>query len=101
MAKKIYERAIANWPESDRPREKLLKHGAYTLSNAELLAILIRTGIKGASAVDLGRELLRRFKTLRQMSGVDVAEFRQIKGLKQRKNRSDKSGGRIRQTYDE
>jgi len=79
--KKIYERAIVNWPESDRPREKLLKHGAQTLSNAELLAILIRTGVKGSSAVDLGRELLRRFKTLRQMSGVDVAEFRQIKGL--------------------
>lgn len=79
--RRIYERAIANWPESDRPREKLLNHGAQTLSNAELLAILIRTGVKGSSAVDLGRELLRRFKTLRQMSGVDVAEFRQIKGL--------------------
>lgn len=79
--KKLYERAILNWPEDDRPREKLLKHDAHTLSNAELLAILIRTGIKGSSAVDLGRELLRRFKTLRQMSGADVAEFREIKGL--------------------
>lgn len=79
--KKLYERAIVNWPEEDRPREKLLKHGAHTLSNAELLAILIRTGVKGSSAVDLGRELLRKFKTLRQMSGADVAEFRGIKGL--------------------
>jgi len=79
--KKIYERAIANWPEEDRPREKLLKDGAHTLSNAELLAILIRTGVKGSSAVDLGRELLRKFKTLRQISAADVAEFREIKGL--------------------
>lgn len=79
--KKLYERAILNWPEDDRPREKLLKRGADTLSNAELLAILIRTGIKGSSAVDLGRELIRKFKTLRQMSGADVAEFREIKGL--------------------
>ena len=79
--KKLYERAIVNWPEDDLPREKLLKHGAHTLSNAELLAILIRTGVKGSSAVDLGRELLRKFKTLRQMSGADVAEFWEIKGL--------------------
>jgi len=79
--KKVYERAIANWPEEDRPREKLLKYGAHTLSNAELLAILIRTGVKGSSAVDLGRELLRKFKTLRQISAGDVAEFREIKGL--------------------
>ena len=79
--KKLYERAIVNWPEDDRPREKLLKYGAHALSNAELLAILIRTGVKGSSAVDLGRELMRRFKTLRQMSGADAAEFREIKGL--------------------
>ncbi|MBA4382908.1 MAG: hypothetical protein C0406_10115 [Sideroxydans sp.] len=79
--KKLYERAIVNWPEEDRPREKLLKRGADTLSNAELLAILIRTGVKGSSAVDLGRELIGRFKTLRQMSSADVAEFREIKGL--------------------
>jgi hypothetical protein len=56
------------------------KHGADTLSNAELAAILIRTCVKGSGAVDLGRELLRRFKTLRQMSGADVAEFHGIKG---------------------
>ena len=79
--KKLYERAIVNWPEDDRPREKLLKQGAQTLSNAELLAILIRTGIKGSSAVDLGRALLRRFKTLRQISAADVAGFKEIKGL--------------------
>lgn len=81
MPKKTYEKAIPSWPEEDRPREKLLKYGAHTLSNAELLAILIRTGIEGSSAVDLGRELLRKFKTLRALSACDPAELRQIKGL--------------------
>lgn len=79
--KKSYERAIANWPEEDRPREKLLKYGAHTLSNAELLAILIRLGVKGSSAVDLGRELMRKFKTLRAISACDSSELKGIKGL--------------------
>jgi len=79
--KKIYPGAIANWPEEDRPREKLLKHGAHTLSNAELLAILIRLGVEGSSAVDLGRELLHKFKTLRAISACDPAELMEIKGL--------------------
>lgn len=83
--KKVYERAIVNWPEEDRPREKLLKYGAHTLSNAELLAILIRTGVKGSSAVDLGRELLRKFKTLRAISACDPAELHEIKGLSKAK----------------
>ena len=78
-------RAIRNWPEDDRPREKLLKYGEHTLSNAELLAILIRTGISGKSAVDLARELLLKFKTLRAMSNIDVSEFKQISGLKDAK----------------
>lgn len=79
--KKIYENAILNWPEDDRPREKLLKHGSHTLSNAELLAILIRTGVEGSSAVDIARELLRKFKTLRAISACDPEELREIKGL--------------------
>jgi len=81
MTKKTYDRAIANWPEEDRPREKLLRYGAHTLSNAELLAILIRTGTQGSSAVDLARELLRKFKTLRAISACDPAELHEIKGL--------------------
>jgi len=83
--KKVYPKAICNWPKDDRPREKLLKYGEHTLSNAELLAIIIRTGISGKSAVDIARELLRKFKTLRAMSGVDVTEFKQISGLKDAK----------------
>ncbi len=85
MKKKIYPKAICNWPEDDRPREKLLKYGEHTLSNAELLAILIRTGIDGKSAVDIARELLQKFKTLRTMSGIDISEFKQISGLKDAK----------------
>ncbi|ODS32426.1 MAG: DNA repair protein RadC [Candidatus Scalindua rubra] len=83
--KKIYPKAICNWPEDDRPREKLLKYGEHTLSNAELLGILIRTGIDGKSAVDIARELLHKFKTLRTMSGIDITEFKQISGLKDAK----------------
>ena len=83
--KKIYPNAICNWPEDDRPREKLLKHGEHTLSNAELLAIIIRTGTSGKSAVDIARELLQKFKTLRAMSGIDITEFKQISGLKDAK----------------
>jgi DNA repair protein RadC len=83
MRNKLYARAITSWPEEDRPREKLLKHGAHTLSNAELLAILIRTGVEGSSAVGLDRELLRKFKTLRALSACDPAESREIRGLMQ------------------
>lgn len=82
---KKYPSSIRNWPEDDRPREKLLKHGEHVLSNAELLAILIRTGTTGKSAIDLGRELLNKYKSLRAMSGVDVSEFKKIIGLKDAK----------------
>ena len=61
--KKVYEKAIRNWPEDDRPREKLLKKGASTLSDSELLAILFRTGTRGISAVDLARKVIKKFKT--------------------------------------
>ena len=77
-----YPLPIRSWSEDDRPREKLLKYGEHTLSNAELLAILIRTGTPGRSAVDIGRELLHKFKSLRSMSGVDVSEFKEVSGLK-------------------
>ncbi len=82
---KIYPLSIRNWPEDDRPREKLLKYGEHVLSNVELLAILIRTGTTGKTAIDLGRELLNKFKSLRAMSGVDVTEFKEIAGLKDAK----------------
>ncbi len=80
-----YPIPIREWSEDDRPREKLLKYGEHTLSNAELLAILIRTGTPGKSAVDIGRELLHTFKSLRAISSVDISEFRKVNGLKNAK----------------
>lgn len=59
--------AITDWPEAERPREKLLARGAEALSDAELLAIFLRTGVRGKTAVDLARELLTRFGGLRNL----------------------------------
>jgi DNA repair protein RadC len=56
--------AITDWPEDERPREKLLLRGAAALSDAELLAIFLRTGVPGKSAVDMARDLISEFKTL-------------------------------------
>jgi DNA repair protein RadC len=72
---------IKSWPKEDRPREKLFKNGEHVLSNSELLAILIRTGIKGQSAIDLARKILEKFKTFRNMSHTDLAQWKEFKGL--------------------
>lgn len=56
MIEKRKSKGIVSWPLDDRPREKLLKKGAGALSNSELLAILLRTGTKGTSAVELSRK---------------------------------------------
>jgi DNA repair protein RadC len=77
--------AITDWPEGERPREKLLIRGATSLSDAELLAIFLRTGVTGKSAVDLARELLTRFGNLTRLAAASEAEFCQIKGLGQAK----------------
>jgi len=76
MKKKVakYPIPIREWSEDDRPREKLLKYGEHTLSNAELLAIMIRTGAPGKSAVDIGRELLHKYKSLRSMRGSEIID---------------------------
>ncbi len=73
--------AISDWPVSERPRERLLAHGPKALSDAELLAIFLRTGVKGKSAVALARELLGEFDGLRQLMCADLARFCQTKGL--------------------
>lgn len=73
--------AITDWPENERPREKLLEKGAESLSDAELLAIFLRTGVKGKSAVDLSRELLRDFGGLRQLMTASQKEFCRPLGL--------------------
>ena len=82
---KTYKNAIKNWPEDERPREKLFKAGEHTLSNAELLAILLRSGVKGQSAIDLSRKILSKFKTFRNMSHTDTMDWREFKGLGQAK----------------
>jgi DNA repair protein RadC len=73
--------AISDWPADERPREKLLAQGAQQLSDAELLAIFLRTGVSGKSAVDLARELLTGFGGLRQLLVADQAVFTQHHGL--------------------
>jgi DNA repair protein RadC len=72
---------IADWPADERPRERLLKHGARALSEAELLAILLRTGIAGVSAVELGRALLARFGNLQRLFAATLPEIAAVRGL--------------------
>lgn len=72
---------ISDWPESERPREKLLARGPGALSDAELLAIFLRTGIKGKTAVDLARELLIQFGSLRALLDADHTRLTECKGL--------------------
>ncbi len=73
--------AITDWPLDERPREKLLSRGATALSDAELLAIFLRTGVAGITAVDLARDLLGRFGGLRQLLDADRHDFCAAKGL--------------------
>lgn len=72
---------LSNWPQQERPREKLLSQGVAALSDAELLAIFLRTGIKGSSAVDLARTLIQQFGSLRGLFAASQSEFCQGKGL--------------------
>ncbi|WP_018946661.1 DNA repair protein RadC [Thioalkalivibrio sp. AKL17] len=77
--------AITDWPAGERPREKLLERGAAALSDAELLAIFLRTGVTGKSAVDVARDLLSRFGGLRPLLQADEAGFCAAPGLGQAK----------------
>lgn len=73
--------AIADWPAAERPREKLLNAGAQVLSDAELLAIFLRTGRRGRSAVDLARELLSEFGSLNALCAADRRTLCAVPGL--------------------
>ncbi|MCP5161336.1 MAG: DNA repair protein RadC [Hahellaceae bacterium] len=73
--------AITDWPINERPREKLLKKGAHTLSDAELLAIFLRTGIPGKTAVDLARDLLTQFSSLNALLSASQTAFCKAPGL--------------------
>jgi DNA repair protein RadC len=72
---------ITNWPLTERPREKLLKRGAKNLSDAELLAILIRNGTKGKTAIDLAHELLNHFGGLRNILDASEEQICNFSGL--------------------
>jgi DNA repair protein RadC len=73
--------AITDWPASERPRERLLKLGAAALSDAELLAIFLRVGTVGKTAVDLAREMLTYFGGLTQLCRADKAAFLRVQGM--------------------
>jgi len=72
---------IADWPAQERPRERVLALGAGRLTDAELIAVCLRSGIRGKSAVDLARELIARYRGLGGLLGADVAELRRLKGI--------------------
>ena len=84
--------AITDWPKAERPREKLLARGAGALSDAELLAIFLRTGVPGKTAVDLARDILQHFGGLRGLltanqsafcafAGLGIAKFSQLQAV--------------------
>ncbi len=73
--------AIRDWPLDERPREKLLRLGPQALSEAELIAILLRTGVRGRSALDVARDLLVQFGSLRGLLTTDYAALCAIPGL--------------------
>ncbi|MGB2681058.1 MAG: DNA repair protein RadC [Candidatus Competibacter sp.] len=73
--------SIRDWPDDERPREKLLQRGAPALSDAELLAIFLRTGLPGRSAVDLARDMLKQHSGLRTLLALDQGSFCATPGL--------------------
>jgi DNA repair protein RadC len=76
---------ISDWPEALRPRERLIAHGAHALSDAELLAIFLRTGLPGKSAIDLAQQMLLHFGSLSCLYSASLTEFCAINGLGQAK----------------
>ena len=100
--------SIADWPEEDRPRERLYHKGAEALADAELVAIQLGAGVRGTNAVELAREMLVRYGSLSGLAGRDVAELAGIRGVGRakavrlgsafeltRRLRSRNGGGRI------
>ena len=81
-ATEVSQQKIRELPAEDRPREKLLARGANALTNAELIAILLRTGYSGRNVVDVAKDLLARYKTLTALSRCSVEEISEIKGIK-------------------
>lgn len=72
---------INDWTESERPRERLVRDGAAALSNPELLALLLRVGVRGKSAVELGRDILQHFGSLHGLFGATLGDCAEVHGL--------------------
>jgi DNA repair protein RadC len=72
---------LKDQPASERPRERLVEHGADALSHAELIAILLRTGLKGVNAVEIGKQLIQKFGALQALARASVDDLRSVKGI--------------------
>jgi DNA repair protein RadC len=72
---------LKDQPASERPRERLAERGADALSHAELIAILLRTGLKGTNVLEVGRQLLNKFGTLNALAGASLEDLRGVKGI--------------------
>ena len=92
---------IKNWPKDQRPRERLLREGEHHLSDAELLAILLRTGTKGQSALELAGKILAEFGSFSRMSHTDPGQWRKFKGVGQAKLAQIKSALEIGRRFRE
>jgi DNA repair protein RadC len=79
---RIKSKGIVTWPERERPRERLLRLGAHSVTDAELVAILIRVGVQGTSAVELARQVLKKFGSLRALAEAPLSALLEVKGLK-------------------
>ena len=73
--------SIEDWPEQTRPRERLVREGAQALSDPELLALLLRVGVRGKSAVELGRDILQHFGSLHGLFGASLDDVSEVHGL--------------------
>jgi len=82
QASRSRSKGIVSWPEGERPRERLLRLGSQSLTDAELVAILLRVGVQGASAVELARQILKRFGSLRAVAEAPLSALLEVKGLK-------------------
>src|SRR5208283_813346 len=76
---------LKDQPASERPRERLAAHGADALSHAELVAILLRTGLKGTNVVDIGKQLLLKYRSLQALAMASIDDLKQVKGIGQDK----------------
>ena len=88
-------KSIREWPEDERPRERLHRHGTAGMSDAQLIAIILRTGAGGISALDLARQLLTSFGSLRNIERATLSELSSVKGIGKAKAAQIKAAAEI------